>query len=318
MFVTPAYEVELILEDEIEATMFLDTMSGTESAAGIMWEELEAAGPPARQAHAAVVYDGCMFVHGGERSAYEYSDIWKFDPAVKEWSFVSPKNDTAPARHDHSAVVYDGVMYIYGGRGPVPLGDFWMYTFATGEWMEMPSSEGMSARFGHTAVVVDGVMLVYGGYVAEEGGLTDELWQYEFETEEWTLLGPRTSNFDEYGATPYVADPADAIQFPSDIPEARFSHVAVATGHGMIIFGGAGGATMKSPLADMWYFNLPDKTWSPVTLGSYDGLARYDSAAAMMSGPYMVTFGGHGSYGFLADAQFCFAGLEGLGASEAP
>merc|ERR1719491_1635012 len=159
-------------------------------------------------------------------------------------------NDTAPARHDHSAVVYGDAMYIYGGRSPVPLGDFWKYSFVDGTWTSMPTPEGMPARFGHTAVMLGSTMMVYGGYVAQQGGLTQELWGFDFETMEWTLIGPRSSNFDEDGMKPYVADPADAIMFPAEIPSARFSHVAVAgpSGMGMFIYGGAGGATMKMPL----------------------------------------------------------------------
>eukprot|EP00951_Prasinocladus_malaysianus_P024565 scaffold212716_cov46-Prasinocladus_malaysianus.AAC.1 len=60
--------------------------------------------PPARQAHSAVVYDGDMYIFGGERSAYEYSDIWKYDTNSDEWEFVAPRNSSAAlSRHDHSA-----------------------------------------------------------------------------------------------------------------------------------------------------------------------------------------------------------------------
>merc|ERR1711988_23052 len=175
-----------------------------------------------------------------------------------------------------------------------------------------PSSSGMPARFGHTAVVIGDVMYVHGGYVAagDSPGLSDQLWSFDFVSSSWTLVGPRDSNFDEAGTTPYVADPADAIQFPSDIPDARFSHVALAVGDGFFIFGGAGGTTMKEPLDDLWFFNPVDKIWSAV----YDdtGLGRYDSACAAMVGPYMVLFGGHGDTGFLSDTQLCFAGLQGF------
>jgi len=294
--------------------MYMDSTGSNTSMSAVSWTEVTSTGPPARQAHSAVVYNSSMYVYGGERSAYEYSDIWKFEPSTEEWTFVSPMNDSAPARHDHSAVVYGDYMYVYGGRGPQPLGDHWRYSFPDCTWEEMPISSGMPARFGHTAVVVNNTMLVYGGYVASEGGLSDELWSFDFDSMEWTLLGPRDSNFDEYGTTPYVADPSDAIQFPADIPAARFSHVALTVGDGMYIFGGAGGATMKVPLDDAWFYDAIEKTWTPIY--ETTGLARYDSAVAayMVHGtsPYMFVFGGHGPAGFLADTQMCFAGHQGL------
>eukprot|EP00959_Pyramimonas_sp_CCMP1952_P341601 7155706-Pyramimonas_sp.AAC.1 len=257
VFVTP-YDasVSLELDDAVEPVEYLRDDGGS----GVRWTPVHAAGPPARQAHSAVAYGDAFYIYGGERSAYEYSDIWRFDVDSERWSFVSPRNDTAPRRHDHSAVVYGDAMFVYGGRGPRPLGDFWMFDFNAQEWTEMPSSPAMAARFGHTAVVIGDAMLVYGGYV-HAAGLTDELWSFSFSDMEWTLVGPRASNFDEAGATPQVADPFDAILFPAEIPAARFAHVAAAVGSDMVIYGGAGGATMKAPLGDIWRFRTDVKEW---------------------------------------------------------
>jgi hypothetical protein len=306
VFVTEYSATELSLGNETESVSYV---------AGSYWRKVATpSAPPARQAHSAVAMGDSFYVYGGERSAYEYSDIWAFNTSSEMWSFVSPAEDKAPARHDHTAVVYDGKMFVYGGRGPRPLADFWCFDPETSSWAEMPSSSGMAARFGHSAVVLDDTMLVYGGYVAEEGGLTQELWSFNFTTDAWTLLGPRMSNFDELGETPYVADPADAILFPAEIPAARFSHVAIATDAGMFICGGAGGATMRQPLDDCWFFEPSAKSWSVAFFAS-DGMpsARYDAAAALLVDPTtmmptIAVFGGHGPSGFLADTQFYHAG----------
>mmetsp|Transcript_35126 Transcript_35126/g.48730 ORF Transcript_35126/g.48730 Transcript_35126/m.48730 type:complete len:831 (-) Transcript_35126:206-2698(-) len=304
--------IVLELEDEIQEVSY---------SSENMWTQISATGPPARQAHSAVEMNDSFYVYGGERSAYEYSDIWKFNTTTETWNFVSPLNDSAPPRHDHSAVVYDGEMYVYGGRGPIPMGDFWKFSFESRMWIPCPSSPGMAPRFGHTAVVIDSQMIVYGGYVSTPGGLSDELWSFDFDDYEWTLIGPRTSNFDEMGQTPYVADPSDAIVFPTDIPAARFSHVAVAVDKGMFIYGGAGGVTMKEPLDDSWFYDFHSKQWVPI----YPETAsvtepRYDAAASILidpkhGSPQMVIFGGHGTSGFLADTQVFFVGYSGLDAS---
>jgi len=305
VFVTKyAKDVSIALSNDTEAVSYIP---------GTTWEQLSAAGPPARQGHSAIVVDDAMVVYGGERSAYEYSDIWMFNTTTATWSFVSPAEDKAPPRHDHSAVYHEGGMYVYGGRGPTPLGDFWMFDMAAGAWVEMPASTGMAARFGHTAVVIGDSMVVYGGYV-DQVGLSDEVWSFNFTSSSWTLLGPRASNFDELGTTPYVADVADAILFPADIPAARFAHTAAATATGMFVYGGAGGATMREALDDCWFFDLTEKTWVPVFAST--GSARYDAAASMMimtefDLPVMAVYGGHGPSGFLSDTQFFFAGYTG-------
>merc|ERR1711865_1185998 len=302
IFVTPLIGATLELHDDVEPTSYKPHVEWTQMPSG----------PPARQGHSAVAYGESFYVYGGERSAYEYSDIWKFNTTAEEWSFVSPLNDTAPPRHDHTAVVYGDAMYVYGGRSPVPLGDFWKFSFADGTWEEMPMSAGMHPRFGHSAVVIDGkmpCMMVYGGYAPAAGGLSQELWSFDFATHEWTLVGPRSFDFDEFGSTPYVADPSDAIMFPADIPNARFSHVAVAKGDRMYVYGGAGGVTMKAAMDDCWYYDCIAKTWTPVY--PHTSLPRYDSAAGVI-GPYMVVFGGHGATGFLNDLQIIFAQHAGM------
>ena len=306
VFVTAqSKDVSLALSNDTEAVSYIP---------GTAWEHIAASGPPARQGHSAVaVGDDCMVVYGGERSAYEYSDIWMFNTTTAEWAFVSPAEDKAPPRHDHSAVYYEGKMFVYGGRGPTPMADFWAYDMEASAWVEMPASAGMAARFGHTAVVIADAMVVYGGYV-DQVGLSDEVWSFNFTTAAWTLLGPRASNFDELGATPYVADVADAILFPADIPAARFAHTAAATATGMFVYGGAGGATMREALDDCWFFDLADKTWVPVFLSTES--PRYDAAAAMMvltefDSPVMAVYGGHGPDGFLSDTQFFYAGYTG-------
>merc|ERR1719181_544376 len=101
--------------------------------------------PPARQAHTAVIYSDAMYVFGGERSAYEYNDLWKYTFATDSWEFQPTANSSAElGRHDHSAVVYEDAMYVYGGRSPTPLGDFWKYSFVSKTWTKCPSSPGMA------------------------------------------------------------------------------------------------------------------------------------------------------------------------------
>jgi len=257
------------------------------------------------------VFEDGMYIYGGERSSYEYTDVWMYSFTTKEWSFVSPAADTAPARHDHSAVVYNGAMYVYGGRSPKPLGDMWKYSFADKTWTSMPVSKGMAARFGHSAVVAGKTMIVYGGYVHEQGVLSNEIWEFDLETEVWTQVGPRHDNFMDGDEKEYIADPKDAIIFPAIIPAARFSHVAMVGGSPeepfMFMFGGAGGASMKEALDDLWKYDIKHKEWTQLYANT--GLARYDAAVAGHAGKGpMVVFGGHGQGMFLNDVEVLFIG----------
>lgn len=268
--------------------------------------------PPARQAHSAVVAGDAMYIFGGERSAYEYSDVWRYDFTSDSWEFQAPANgNDALGRHDHAAAVHDGVMYVYGGRSPAPLGDFWAYNLATHEWSEMPTSEGMAPRFGHSAAVLDGRLYVYGGFVAGadgDGSLTSDIWEFAFETQQWTKLGPRLDNYDNA----WTSEPTDAMQFPQQVPSKRFSQSMVLAGMqpALYVVGGAGGASEMEEQGNVWKFDLATKTWT--WLGAGDALARYDSAAAVsMSGTRLVLYGGSAKGDVLDSAVVFFIGDSG-------
>ena len=277
--------------------------------------------PPARQAHSAVVFDDSMYIFGGERSSYEYSDIWKFSFEDGTWEFVAPRNSSAAlGRHDHSAVVYDDVMYVYGGRSPAPKGDFWAYSFEEGTWTEMPSSPGMAPRFGHGATVIDDAMYVYGGYSqGMDGGLTDEVWSFSFEEMKWTKVGPRLDNFMEGTEKAYIASPYDAMQFPQMLPDARFSSVLLGRSatKSFYILGGAGGDSMMELLSDVAGFSTEMKEWSVPTPGfnEVEELGRYDAAGALIDDMWACTFGGLGEGEFLQSTVCVFIGDMGLAES---
>ena len=294
------------------------TISGTEQfvdyTAGEGWSQVGQTGaPPARQAHTATVYGDSMYLFGGERASYEYSDLWRYQFASDTWTFQSVKNSTAAlARHDHSAVVYGDGLYVYGGRNPAPLGDFYVYSFREGTWRALDTPSEMGARFGHAAVVVDGKMLVHGGYGSTEGTLLQELWSYDFSAGgSWTLLGPRAGSF---GAN-NIGTVRDAITFPMAIPSARFSHGAVSVSNALYILNGAGGETMYEDVASVWVYDPAAKAWS-LPSASYDSLtkvSRYDAAISGV-GAYAYVFGGHSttSGGFFNDIQVVFVGDRGV------
>jgi len=270
--------------------------------------------PPARQAHSAVVYKDGMYIFGGERSAYEYSDVWKYTFELDSWEYQAPANSfPGLGRHDHSAVVYGNTMYVYGGRSPAPLGDFWAYNFETNSWTPMPTSEGMMPRFGHTAAVGDGKMYVYGGFVSSntsEGGLTDEIWEFTFEGMEWTKLGPRQDNY----ATGWNLDPLAAMLFPQSLPPARFASSALITGMepALYVIGGTGGESMNAEQGDLWKFDLGSKQWTFMASSSL--LSRSNSAvAAISNGTQLVMYGGNADGAFMGDAVLIFVGETGLG-----
>ncbi|GBG58751.1 hypothetical protein CBR_g151 [Chara braunii] len=280
--------------------------------------------PPARQGHSAVVYDDKMWIFGGERSAYIYNDLWSFSFQDEVWTFSPALNEPPPPRHDHSAAVYRDAMFILGGRSPLPLSDFWMYSFTNRTWSKLEDAiYGLGRLFGHTTVVSGNIMYVYGGYIHDLGELSNGLWEYKFLSGRWIKLGPRTDADARNNSMVFEPDPSEAIVFPAEIPVPRFAHQATvrcAPERGnlggepscaMYIFGGAGGPSMMESLGDIWKFIFADKKW--IKLGNVGPtLARYDAAGGIV-GDYWLNFGGVGEQGITFDeVQAIFVGDGGL------
>jgi N-acetylneuraminic acid mutarotase len=256
------------------------------------WSELASA-PPGRLGHSAVVHEDSMYLFGGERSAYVYEDVWRYDFAQDTWEYQAP-TALVPglARHDHSAVVYNGTMYVYGGRSPAAQGDFWAYDMRARTWMAMPTSEGMAPRFSHQAAVQDNKMYVFGGYVgAEAGSLTNEIWEFSFEEMAWTKVGPRQAN----NVDSWNLATTDSILLQQPLPAARFASAGAITGiePALYVMGGAGGDTVMEAQSDLWKFDLGRREWTLMASDADELLARYDSAAALISdGTLLVLYGG--------------------------
>ncbi|MEL6590875.1 MAG: hypothetical protein AAFQ68_12375, partial [Bacteroidota bacterium] len=96
---------------------FGDVWSSTD---GVNWtEEINQAPWDARTVHTSVVFDGKMWVYGGNRSytaGNELGDLWSSPDGVN-WTEVSI-NSASPIqpRYGHEMFVYDGKMWIIGGR----------------------------------------------------------------------------------------------------------------------------------------------------------------------------------------------------------
>ena len=305
LLVTPNY-AGVTAEVEDEEAVFFDEAH--------QWVQVGMASPPpARQGHSASVVDGSMYIFGGERSAYHYSDVWKYDIEQDSWQFIAPVNSPAElGRHDHSAVVYDDVMYIYGGKSVDVKGDLWAFNLKTRVWKSIPVPTAMAPRHGHGAVVVDDKMYVYGGYVPSTyGDLSDEVWSFEFKDMAWTKVGPRSDNYMEN----YTAYAEEAMQFPMMMPESRFAFVFLSreSTPSFYILGGAGGASKAEALSDVAGFHAGTKQWNK-SWSDVSDLNRFDAAGALLGDMWACVYGGLSEGAPLGSTVCFFVGDTGLSA----
>ena len=169
------------------------------------WEQVEQSGdiPSARYGHSVVTVDGKDYLYGGkDNSGSDLMDFYSFDPETSEWE---SDEEIHPPSAGHAIGVIGERIYAFGGIRwdendfrddaryyDTPLGSTWTYTYTSGD---IPSALAFMchtfAQFSN-----DKFMYMFGGENAEKE-VTEKLYRFNMETEEWTELQggpPATSN----------------------------------------------------------------------------------------------------------------------------
>ncbi len=231
---------------------------------------------------------GNLWLFGGEGAdsagslAY-FSDVWKYDPAVREWTWVSGSDlpDQPP---------------VWGTKGvPGPA--------------NTPGPRGGPLFWGEPA----GKLWLFGGTGLDAAGLhhvLGDLWSFDINTLEWTWVwGSDSYQFSNYG-TKGVPD-------PSNVPCGRYRGVSWIDSAGKLwLFGGYG---LTAPgifyrLNDLWMYDPVVDVWTwvsgtdqPEDGGNYGekGVpstlnvpgARSDATAWIDGGGKLWLFGGSDYWG---------------------
>jgi N-acetylneuraminic acid mutarotase len=260
-------------------------------------------GPPARIGATATMIEDRMYIVGGERSAYSYSDVWSYDFGRQKWSFMpnlTPVSASMPGRWDHATVALSNTtLLVVGGRNStVSFGDAWLFDVESSEWTLIADNvEGFAPRFGHTCNTITGEVYCYGGYVSGTNAPTTELWKIvPKQSYRFALLGPSSK---------LLANPNEVIMYPSASPEPRFAHVSVANDENLFVHGGSSGGS-NMVFQDLWCFNTVKRTWSLMNNAT---VPAYDHAAALVDNS-MVVFGGYDSKKFVSSITKVWVGAN--------
>ncbi len=174
----------------------------------------ELPGPAARVGGTmeAIGDGGEVMVFGGSASALFFcspvplcsgnllDDTWVYEPASGTW-VEAPSVPAPPARVGH-ATAFDtesGVVVLFGGaqmepegfRNGTAFGDTWAWSVADRTWRQMAPPESPDPRSYH-AMAYDpelDLVVLWGGDEPDEGDNDNQVWGYDVDADEWTLLG---------------------------------------------------------------------------------------------------------------------------------
>ncbi|XP_075037239.1 kelch domain-containing protein 10-like [Mixophyes fleayi] len=259
--------------------------------------------PCDRFKHAAVLYNGFVYIHGG-RQDYLLGDFWRYSIALGQWEQLPCSRQAPDKLEGHSMVAHEDVLYVFGGmvdfganRQNTPL---WMFDIGTRKWYELKSPEGQEPRpmnrKGHSAVVYQSGMFIYGGYFDIEGAV-EEFWVFYFDTQKWSALSPRTRGLGPgprhghssvtynaalylFGGLKNMAEQNDFWRF--DFRRHNWSNIKTSSGppkmvgHASVILRGClwivgGGLPSRTPTNNLWQYNFTARSWKKISRGM-DGM----------------------------------------------
>ena len=102
------------------------------------WNQLTPSGakPEIRRKHAAITYNGVLFIMGGWiGSTGASNDLWSYNPTAvtKVWKEIDAGSTKPSTRYGHTAIAFDEKLYVFGGYQTTDS-DIWGY-----QVFEMPS-----------------------------------------------------------------------------------------------------------------------------------------------------------------------------------
>ncbi len=161
-----AYHSTLVFNDRLY--VIKDTAAGVavwSSSDGVTWVQETPNAFSNREDFEVVVFDGALYVIGGNHLTDKYNEIWKSTDG-SNWDQVTTTT-IFPKRDSHTATVYNNKVWVIGGFGSTdPILDIW-YSEDMENWTSyeaLPATEGL---YNHAALNYNGEIWLFGGWQQE-------------------------------------------------------------------------------------------------------------------------------------------------------
>ncbi|PIA61050.1 hypothetical protein AQUCO_00300516v1 [Aquilegia coerulea] len=199
-----------------------------------------------------------------------FSDVLALSLDTMTWNTLVTTGQQPGARDSHSSVLVGHRMIVFGGtNGSKKVNDLHVLDLRTKEWSS-PRCEGTppSPRESHTSTVVsDEKLVIFGGSGEGEANYLNDLHVLDLKTMRWT-----------------------SPEVKGDIPAPRDSHVSLAIGNKLLVYGGDSGERYHG---EVDVLDMETLCWSRLELqGSSPGIRAGHAAVAI--GTQIFILGGVG------------------------
>jgi hypothetical protein len=175
-------------------------------------------------------------------------------------------------------IIFAGRSFTGSDQDWVMLSDFWVYTFGTRTWKQIP---GLAlSRSYHTAIVVNNDMFVFGGYTRVVTSTTSSIYVFN-DVLVTTLTGPKGADAGNSGDPGCTASNGKTglwcvATVSGSEPNVRYDHTASRRRDELITFGGR----FEAMLGDLWSFNTT-RSLNKLALATEDQLGSSDLQSTM-------------------------------------
>lgn len=286
--------------------MLITTLMSATAEIGVNWTEATAsANWTARYSYRAIVFDGKMWVMGGNNgdpSYTNYNDVW-YSTDGSNWTEATSNASWIP-RQAFGLIAFDNKMWVMGGVDDLgnALNDVW-YSTDGSNWTEATTSANWTTRARHEALTYDNKMWVMGGLDNFSTPLNDVWYSADginwvnatnsaswnarshfhalvFDNKMWIISGFNYGN-DIW----YSTDGENWTQTNNSISFSRGGHASVVINNKMWVMGGYDGNYKN----DVWYSD-DGIIWTQATTSadwsvrSYFRALNYDNKTWVLGG----------------------------------
>lgn len=244
-----------------------------------MWVYPKVVGPSPseRWGHSSCFSQGLLYVFGGCCGGLHFSEVLILNLETMAWSTLMTSGNGPGPRDSHSATLWENRIIVFGGtNGSKKVNDLHILDLGSKEWTE-PVCHGPRppARESHTATLVgDDKLVVFGGSGEGVGNYLNDLHILDLKTMRWT-----------------------SPEVKGDIPPPRDSHVSVAIGGRLFVYGGDCGDRYHG---NVDVFDLDSLMWSRMEVGG-SSPGRRAGHAAVRIGMKVCVIGGVGDKKYYND-----------------
>ena len=242
------------------------------------WVEIETTGRiPAARTNSAMIYDtegDRLVLFGGSiaRTGTEFlplNDTSILDLEYKVWRRIDAEGPAARLFHRLVYLRGRNAVFLYGGGGANAfvgpfMADAWILDLETETWRQVwdrNSGFGPYARINPSLVYDEEAeqVIMFAGHDDTNVGHRNDVWTFDLNTEEWTLINGGDTGAGE-GCARFCSCPPDFVSVDVDSPERRQYHTftPIPAQRAVYLFGGKGDCGY---LDDTWRFDLNALSW---------------------------------------------------------